>query len=76
MLESSAEIESLNGQETGVLNRKGWHLVTHFRVSESADESKAYDYAVEKVKNHNRPAGIRTIVKDGVTYHEVWDFWK
>jgi len=73
---SSAEIESLDGIDTNILNRKGWHLVTHFRVSQDSDESNAYNYAVEKVKNHNRPAGIRTIKKDGVTYHEVWDFWK
>jgi len=76
MSESSAEIESLDGLDTAILNRKGWHLVTHFRVSKDTDESNAYNYAVEKVKNHNRPAGIRTIIKDGVTYHEVWDFWK
>ena len=74
--DSSNEIESLDGQDTGILNRKGWHMVTHFRVSEGSDNSNAYDYAVEKVKNHNRPAGIRTIVRDGFTYHEVWDFWK
>jgi hypothetical protein len=76
MAENSAEIESLDDLDTNILNRKGWHMVTHFRVSESSGGSHAYDYAVEKVQNHNRPAGIRTIVKDGVTYHEVWDFWK
>jgi len=76
MSESSAEIESLNGLDTAILNNQGWHLVTHFRVREGTDGSKAYDYAVEKVKNHNRQAGIRTITKDGVTYHEIWDLWK
>jgi hypothetical protein len=76
MAENSAEIESLAGLDTNILNRKGWHLVTRFQVSKGSDGSNAYDYAVEKVQNHNRPAGIRTIVKDEVTYHEVWDFWK
>ena len=76
MSENSAEIESLDGLDTNILNRKGWHLVTHFRVREGTDGSTAYNYAVEKVQSHNRQAGIRTITKNGVTYHEIWDFWK
>lgn len=76
MADTSAEIESLDGLDTNILNRKGWHLVTHFQVSESSGGSNAYDYAVEKVQNHNRPAGIRTVVREGVTFHEIWDFWK
>ncbi len=76
MLDNSAEIESLNGLGTAMLNSQGWHLVTHFHVREGADGSKAYNYAVDKVQNHNRHAGIRTIIKEGVTYHEIWDFWK
>ncbi|QMU61801.1 MAG: hypothetical protein GKR92_08860 [Gammaproteobacteria bacterium] len=76
MSDSSAEIESLNGLDTAMLNNQGWHLVTHFRVREGTDGSKAYNYAVDKVQNHNRHAGIRTIIRGGVTYHEIWDFWK
>lgn len=76
MSDSSSEIESLNGLETGILNNQGWHLVTHFRVREGTDGSKAYNFAIEKVQNHNRPAGIRTVTKEGVTYHEIWDLWK
>ncbi len=71
MSESPAEIASLNGIDTVILNNHGWHLVTHFRVREGSDGSKAYNYAIEKVQKHNRHAGIRTVTKDGVTYHEI-----
>ncbi|MDH3609835.1 MAG: hypothetical protein OEQ24_11420 [Gammaproteobacteria bacterium] len=43
MSESSAEIESLSGIDTAILNNQGWHLVTHFRVREGTDGSKAYN---------------------------------
>ncbi len=76
MSESSADIESLDGLDTAILNNKGWHLVTQFRVRAGTDGSKAYNHAIDKVQNHNRHAGVRTITKDGVTYHEVWDLWK
>jgi len=76
MSDSAAEIESLNGLDAAMLNKQGWHMVTHYLVREGADGSKAYNNAVQKVQHHNRHAGIRTIIKEGVTYHEIWDFWK
>ena len=70
------QIETLDGEDTNFLNRRGWHLVTYFRARKDSDGSSAYNLAVERCKNHNRQAGIRTIFKDEHTYYEVWDFWK
>ncbi len=76
MSDNSMQIESLDGEDTNYLNRQGWHLVTYFRARKDSDGSSAYNLAVERCKNHNRQAGIRTIFKDEHTYYEVWDFWK
>ncbi len=76
MSENSIDIASLDGEDTDILNRKGWHLVTHFRARKDSDGSSAYNHAVERCKNHNRQAGIRTVFKNDHTYYEVWDFWK
>ena len=69
------QIETLDGEDTNYLNRRGWHLVTYFRARKDSDGSSAYNLAVERCKNHNRQAGIRTIFKDEHTYYEVWDYW-
>lgn len=77
MLEVTTEIESLDGhQDTTILHRQGWYMVTHFRVREGTDGSAAYNHAVDRVQKHNRHAAIRTVIKSGVTYYEIWDYWK
>ena len=68
-------IETLNESDTVLLNRQGWHLVTLFQTREGGDESEAYHKALNKAVSHDREAGIRCVVKDGVTYYEVWDRW-
>ena len=65
----------LDGMDTGILNRKGWHFVTYFQSRQGGEGSSAYNKACERAKAHQRPAGIRTIVKDGITYWEIWEHW-
>jgi|GEM_PF-6832237 len=70
------EIESLDGLATSMLNSRGWHMLTCYKVRAGTDGSGAYNNAVHKVHSHDRHAGIRTVVRDGVTYYEIWDLWK
>lgn len=75
MDENVKEIENLDGLDTKVLNRKGWHYLTYFKTSAGTDGSSAYDKAVERAIAHERKVGIRTVVKDDVTHYELWDHW-
>ncbi len=75
MTEQSKGIETLDELDTGILNRKGWHLITLYRTREGGDGSTAYDKALEKALNHERKVGIRCVVKEGITYYEVWEHW-
>ena len=75
MSDDSNEVEMLDGMDTGILNRQGWHFVTYFQTREGGEGSSAYNKARERAKAHNRPAGIRTVVKDGITYWEIWEHW-
>ena len=63
---------NLDGEDAGILNKKGWYLVTYYKSSES---SRAYNLAVEKAYSIERQVGLRTYNKDGDIYWEVWEKW-
>lgn len=75
MSENSKKIETLDEKDTNILNKQGWHLVNLYRSRQGGDGSTAYNKAVEKALKHERQVGIRRIIKDGVTYYEVWEHW-
>ena len=75
MSDESDQIETLDGLDTSILERKGWHFVTYFQTRESGQGSSAYNKACERAKSHARQAGIRSVVKDGITYWEIWEHW-
>ncbi len=75
MSESEKKIQTLDENETATLNRRGWHLVDLYRSREGGEGSTAYNKAMEKALKVKREVGIRTVVKDGVTYFEVWEHW-
>ena len=72
----SDEIEKLDGQDTGILNKQGWHLITHYKSKEGGTGSNAHNNAVEKALSIPRPTGIRTLEQDEYTVFEVWEYWK
>ena len=63
---------NLDGEDTSILNKKGWYLVTYYKSSES---SRAYNLAVEKAYSIERQVGLRTYNKDEDIYWEVWEKW-
>ncbi|MGI9228171.1 MAG: hypothetical protein ACR2PU_05210 [Gammaproteobacteria bacterium] len=65
-------VTNLDGEDTGILNKKGWYLVTYYKSSES---SRAYNLAVEKAHSIERQVGLRTYNQDGDIYWEVWEKW-
>lgn len=75
MGENTKEIENLDGIDTQVLNRKGWHYLTYYKTTEGNDGSSAYDKAIERALKHERKVGIRTVVKENSTHYELWDKW-
>ncbi len=75
MSEEPDQVEKLDGLDTGILNRKGWHFVTYFQTRQEAEGSSAEGKAYKKALEHKRKAGIRKFVKDGTTYWEIWEHW-
>ncbi len=75
MSEKKKEIETLDENNTEILNKKGWHLVDLYRSREGGDGSTAHNKALEKALTVKRKVGLRRVVKDGVTYYEVWEHW-
>ena len=75
MSENEKKIETLDENDTGMLNKKGWHLIDLYRSREGGDGSTAHNKAVEKAMTLEREVGIRRVVKEGVTYYEVWEHW-
>ena len=63
---------NLDGEDTSILNKKGWHLVTYYKSSE---RSRAYNLAVEKANSIERQVGFRAYNQDGDIYWEVWEKW-
>ena len=63
---------NLDGEDTGILNKKGWHLVTYYK---SAESSRAYNLAVEKAYSIERQVGLRSYNQDGDIYWEIWEKW-
>ena len=75
MSEQDKKIETLDENDTAILNNRGWHLVDLYRSREGGDGSTAHNKAMEKALTVKREVGIRTVVKEGVTYFEVWEHW-
>lgn len=71
----SGELETLDGQDSAILNKSGWFLVTYFQSRDGDENSKAFDLAIEKAHSINRQTGIRTRKKEAHTLFEVWEKW-
>ena len=65
-------IINLDDEESEILNKKGWYLVTYFKSSES---SRAYNLAVDKAQSIKRKVGMRSYKQNEDTYWEVWEKW-
>jgi len=72
----SNEIEKLDGQDTGLLNKQGWHFITSYKSKEGGTGSNAHNNAIEKATSIERPTGIRMIEEKEHTVFEVWEYWK
>lgn len=70
------EIETLNGQDTEILNKQGWHFIIRYKSKEAGTGSNAHNNAIDKAKSIQRPTGIRVVEKDDYTLFEVWEYWK
>ena len=66
-------VTNLNDQDTDILQRRGWYLVTIFQSREGGQGSNAYSKAMDKAITLKRGAGLRSYVKDNYTYWEVWE---
>jgi len=71
----SDELKELDGEDSAILNKRGWFLVTYFQTRDGDTSSNAYDLAVEKAKSIDRQTGIRTRKKGNHTLFEIWEKW-
>ena len=75
MSDDSNQLDTLDGLDSGILKKQGWHFVTYFQSRQAGQGSSAYNKARQRALEHERQAGIRSIVKDGITYWEIWEHW-
>lgn len=75
MSEDIKVIETLDENDSAMLTKKGWHLVDLYRSRDGGEGSTAHNKALEKAQALKRKVGMRTVVKEGVTYFEVWEHW-
>lgn len=71
----SEELETLDNEDSAILNKRGWFLVTYFQTREGDTSSNAYNLAVEKANSIDRQSGIRTHKKGNHTLFEIWEKW-
>ncbi len=71
----SDELEKLDGEDSAILNKRGWFLVTYFQTRNGDTGSNAYNLALEKAKSIERQTGIRTHQKGNYTMFEIWEKW-
>lgn len=68
--------EDLDGEESVVLNKRGWFLVTYFQCRKDNKACGTRDKAIAKANSIDRKTGIRTVEKEEYVVFEVWDYWK
>lgn len=71
----SEEWEKLDGEDSAILNKRGWFMVTYFQTRHGDTKSNAHDLAVAKAKAIDRQTGIRIRKKENHTLFEVWEKW-
>ncbi|MFK7815953.1 MAG: hypothetical protein AB8B92_06415 [Gammaproteobacteria bacterium] len=71
----SDELEKLDGEDSAILNKRGWFLVTYFQTRDGDENSNAFNLAIDKANAIDRQTGIRTRKKDVHTIFEVWEKW-
>ncbi|MFK7814999.1 MAG: hypothetical protein AB8B92_01565 [Gammaproteobacteria bacterium] len=72
----SDEIEKLDGQDTGILNKQGWHFIVRYKSKDGSTGSNAHNHALEKALSIEQPTGIRMLEEGEQTIFEVWEYWK
>lgn len=71
----SDNLEKLDGEDSAILNKRGWFLVTYYQTRDGDKNSKAFNLAIDKANAIERQTGIRTLKKDVHTIFEVWEKW-
>lgn len=71
----SDNLEKLDGEDSAILNKRGWFLVTYYQSRNGDTSSNAYNLALEKANSINRQTGIRTRNKGTHTLFEIWEKW-
>jgi len=70
------EFEDLDGEDSQLLNKRGWFLVTYFQCRKDKRACDSREQAITKAKSIDRRTGIRTVEKEDYVVFEVWDYWK
>ncbi len=68
--------QDLDGEDSAILNMRGWFLVTYFQCRKDVKACESRNRAIEKAKSINRPTGIRVVEKQNHVIFEVWENWK
>ncbi len=70
------DIEELDGEQSSILNKRGWFLVTYFQCRKDSQACESRDRAIAKANSIDRKTGIRIVEKEEYVVFEVWDYWK
>ena len=69
------EVATLDGQESAILNKQGWFLLTYYQTKDEPMGSRAHNMAMEKVACIDRKSGLRIYKKGEYTVFEIWEHW-
>jgi len=67
--------KDLDTENSAILNKQRWFLVTYFQCRKDADVCKSKERAISKANSIKRETGIRTVEKDEHIVFEVWEKW-
>ena len=75
MSAEGSEIKNLDSEDSAILNREGWFLLTYYQTKDNPTGSRAHKLAIDKAMSVDRKAGLRIHKKGEYTVFEVWEHW-
>ena len=73
--ESDDSLEILD-DESAILNKRGWFLVTYYQCRKDESACGSRDRATSKCESIDRKTALRIIESEEHIKFEVWEYWK
>ncbi len=68
MTTKGSDIENLDCNDSAILNREGWFLLTYYQTRDKPTGSRAHKLAIDKAMSIDRKAGLRIHKKVNIQF--------